>query len=510
MIDPAYLWIPPRVGSYGDEAIDLAEIAGRKLDEEQKLAVDAMLSYGPGGRWAALEAAIVEARQNGKTSGVLLPVTLFDLFLLPPDRIVWTAHLFRTSRDSFDDFVRCIETAPELSRRVKSISNGRGEEAIELHNGAKLEFLARSRGGGRGLGGKRVVMDEALILSGTAIGALMPTLSARPNPQISYGSSAAMETSDHLHSLTGRGRAGGDPTLVWIEWRAPSGWANPPCEEGKKCPHRVGAPGCALDDEALWQRANHALGVRLSVDVVRGERRSMPPREFGRERMGWEEDLIEGATPLDIEGWLRLTDRSSVPNDPIALGVEVNNDRSDAAIGIAARRGDGLIHLEVITKESLRGTSLERFADLPGISWVVPAAAALAKRWKPCAVVVDDRSEAAALLPDFKEAGLKVRDRDPDKQPGAGEVIVLTWASDMARACGQLYDAVTNTHTVRHLGQQELTESAKGAVWRPLGDARAWSRKEARTNPAPLIGTTLALHGLLTYGPADEGPPNLW
>ena len=127
MIPPAHLWIPERAGSYGDEAVDLARIAGRELDEEQALAVDAILSYRKGGKWAALESAIIEARQNGKTGGVLLPVVLFDLFLLPPDRIVWTAHLFKTSRDAFTDFVQCIETAPELSRRVKKIAYANGD-----------------------------------------------------------------------------------------------------------------------------------------------------------------------------------------------------------------------------------------------------------------------------------------------------------------------------------------------------------------------------------------------
>jgi hypothetical protein len=62
----------------------------------------------PGGRWAALETCRIEPRQNGKTGGELLPVVLFDLFLMPPDKIVWTAHLFRTARDAFNDFDRMI------------------------------------------------------------------------------------------------------------------------------------------------------------------------------------------------------------------------------------------------------------------------------------------------------------------------------------------------------------------------------------------------------------------
>lgn len=485
MIDPAHLWIPPRVGSYGDEAVDLARLAGRELDEEQALGVDALLSYGKGGKWAALESAVVEARQNGKTGGVLLPVTLFDLFLLEPDRIVWSAHLFRTSRDTFNDFDRCIQTAPELSKRVKKISYSHGEEFIELHNGAKLEFLARSKGGGRGLGGKRVVMDEALILSAESMGALMPTLSARPDPQINYGSSAGSETSDHLYSLMRRGRAGGDPSLVWVEWCAPGSWENPPCELGKKCGHMPGTQGCVLDNEEYWQKANHTLGKRITFDYVRAERRSLPPSEFGRERLGWHHQVIAGGRPIDEKAWTDLVDIRSVMVDPVALAIEVNNDRSGAAIGVAGRRADGLQHLEVIKSAS-------------GVSWVLDDIVKLAKKWKPCAIVVDDRSEAASLIPDLKERGFEVT-KEPKR--GTKDIVVTTWANDMARACGQLYDGVTDTGTVRHLNQPELNESVRGAVWRPLGDARAWSRKEATTNPAPLISVTLALHGLLEHGP---------
>ena len=492
MIEPAHLWVPPRVGSYGDEAVDLAEVAGLSLDEEQKLAVDAMLSHRADGRWAALESVIIESRQNGKTMRVMLPVALFDLFLMPPDRIVWTAHLFKTARDAFDEFVRCIDTAPELSRRVKKIRFANGEEGIELHNGAVLDFLARSlRRTGRGLGGKRVFMDEALFLAGSTIGALMPVLSARPDPQITYGSSACLAISEHLHQLKVRGRAGGDPSLTYVEWCAPGGWEDPPCSLGKTCPHIPGTQGCALDNEEFWALANHALGKRITYEYVRAERRTMPPREFGRERMGWHESVLEGGRPIDEATWLGYADEESEPVDPVALAFEVNNDRSGSAIAVVGRRDDRLFHAEIIKAA-------------PGVSWVVPDLVKLIKRWGPCVVVLDDKSEAASLLPDLKEAGFTVRDRDPSKPARDDQIIVTTWASDLARACGQFYDAVMETGTIRHLDQAELNDSINGAAWRLLGDARAWSRKEATTNPAPLLAATLALHGLLTYGP-DTG-----
>lgn len=474
MISPAHLWIPPRSGSYGDEATDLAEMAGRVLDDEQKLAVDALLSYGPGGRWVALESGIVEARQNGKTSGVLLPVTLFDLFLLPPDRIVWTAHVFRTARDAFEDFCICIETAPELSRRVKQIFYGNGEESIELHNGAKLEFLARSKRGGRGLGGKRVVMDEALFIAAADMGALMPVLSARPDPQINYGSSAALSTSDHLQRLKDRGRAGDDPFLIWVEYCASGGWLEPPCEQGTRCPHSAGTPGCALDDEDRWLQANHTLGKRITIEYVRAERRALPATEFGRERLGWHEIPVAGSGAIDIGQWAKLLDGTSKRQGDITLAVDIAPQRDYAAIGLYGPRADGLGHWQLVDYR-------------PGTEWLVDRIVELRAGLDPIAIALG-RATAASLEVELEKHDIH-RPVKPD-EPVRGDLAVLT-AAEMTAATGQALDVVRQA-AVRHIGQQPLDAAVAGAKTRETGDSVAWSRKDADADISPLVSVSLA------------------
>lgn len=475
MIDPAYFWRPDRVGSYGDEAVDLSRVAGRELDEEQCLAVDAMLSYGPGGRWTALESAIVESRQNGKTGGVLLPVTLFDLFLLPPDRIVWTAHLFKTARDAFDDFCVCIEIAPELSRRVKKISYANGEEAIELHSGAKLEFLARSKGGGRGLGGKRVVMDEALFIAASAMGALMPTLSARPDPQINYGSSGALDVSDHLHRLKERGRAGGDPSLIWVEFCAPGGWLEPSCEKGRKCSHMAGTEGCALDNEEYWALANHTLGKRITYKYVRAERRALPPIEFGRERLGWHEPPVASGNAIDPAQWARLLDPESKREGDVAIAVDISPRRDYAAIALYGRRPDGLGHGLLV-------------AYKPGTDWVLEELVRWRDALNPIGVGAG-RAVAASLEGEqLDESGF--RRPGPGDEPQYGDLVVLN-ATDMTAATSQFLDAVKQA-TFRHTGQVELDASAAGAKTKITEVAEIWVRKDADADTAPVAALTFA------------------
>jgi hypothetical protein len=480
LVAPAHLSIPPRTGSYGDEAIDLAELAGRTLDPEQRVAVDAMLSFGPGGRWAAFETCRLEPRQNGKTGGELCPVVLFDLFLMPPDRIVWTAHLFRTARDAFNDIVSLIEGCSYLSKRVRKISYANGEEAVELHSGAKLEFLARSKGGGRGLGGKRLVMDEALYLSSESMGALIPTLAARSltgDPQINYASSAAVVTSDHLRSLRDRGRKGGDPSLVYVEHCAPGSWDNPGCDLGPECPHSIDVGGCSLDNEDYWGLANPAVGRRITYEYIRAERRALPPEEFGRERLGWHNEPASGVV-VSLEAWTACRDEQSKPTGRPVFAVDVAPGSRSAAIVAAMWRPDGVPHLEVV-------------AHSPGTDWVATRAAEL-DRHKPLDWVIDPGGPAGALLPDWIAVGLEPRQMS---------------TRDLGQAC-EAFSAAVAGQSVRHLDDPALARAIAGAGRRDIGDGLwAWSRRKSDSDICPLVAATVAHWGLSVSPPEPPEPP---
>ena len=461
LVAPAHLWVPDRVGSYGDEVADLAELAGRALDPEQRVAVDAISSYSRGGRWVALEAAVIEARQNGKTGGVLLPVVLADLFLFNADRIVWTAHLFRTARDAFGDFCALIDGCSELSRRVKKITYANGEEAIELISGAKLEFLARSKGGGRGLGGKRLVMDEALFLAAESMGALIPTLSAREDPQIIYGSSAGIGSSDHLRALRDRGRKGGDPYLVWAEWCAPGGWDDPPCRDGKKCTHAVGTEGCALDDERLWPLANPALGRRITYDYVRAERRALPPEEFGRERLGWFDLPEDEDRPISLEGWAAC--QMSLPEHPAGppcFFLDCSPGLSSASVTAAALHDDK--------------PRLELADYRGGANWLVGRAVELQDRHPGAKFAVLGSGAVSALLPELREHGI-----EPEQLTN----------QDMGRACVHLQKLVAD-RAFTHDGDPLYATALMGAVKRDIGDDLwTWSRRKS-ADISPLVSAT--------------------
>lgn len=477
MVPPAYLSVPERVGSYGDEAVDLMALAGRVLDEEQRLTVDAMLSYGRGGRWAAFESCRVESRQNGKTDGELQAVVLFDLFMMPPDRITWTAHLFRTARAAFMDAVSLIEGCEYLSRRVKDIATANGNESIALTSGAKIEYLARSKGGGRGLGGKRVVMDEALILSAESMGALIPTLAARSvtgDPQLNYASSAGLKTSDHLRTLRDRGRRGGDPSLVYVEHCAPGSWDDPGCDDGTECEHAVDTEGCALNDESKWLLANHALGRRISYDYVRDERRALPPEEFGRERFGWWDDPVS-TTAVPLESWAECADPDSNPATRPVFAIDVSPGSRSASIAACMVRSDGLPHVEVV-------------AHAPDVAWVAGRCQELLAH-SPRGWVLDPAGPAGALLPDLFAVGIEPQEMT---------------SRDLGQAC-EAFSAAVAEHAVRHLADPVLTRAIAGAGRRDIGDGLwAWSRRRSEVDIAPLVAVTEAIWASATW--AEEPP----
>ena len=188
MVAPAFHSVPDHDETWGAEAVGIAELAGLTLDAEQRLILDAMYARRHG-RLAARDVGIVVSRQNLKTV-CLQAAALADLFLFDDRLIVWTAHLFDTAQEAFRDIVNLIDGSADLSRQIKTIHRARGDEGVELRNGARLAFMARSKNAGRGLSGDKVILDEAFALNAAEMGALFLTLSASPEPQVRYASSA--------------------------------------------------------------------------------------------------------------------------------------------------------------------------------------------------------------------------------------------------------------------------------------------------------------------------------
>jgi phage terminase large subunit-like protein len=275
--EPRVCWLPPyERDDSGRNAVALAAVAGLQLDPWQRLVLEAGLRRR-GSRWAAFEVCLIVARQNGKGT-VLEALELAALFLFPDVRLILhSAHEFKTAAEAFLRIRSVIEQNPDLEGRVARIRTAAGAEAIELKDGKRLRFVARSSASGRGFTSDLVILDEAYKLGDQEMSALLPTLTARPDPQVWYTSTAGNPGSVQLGRVRGRGVAGGDGSLAFLEWSA---------EESDD-------PA----DPAAWARANPGLGIRISEDYIERERAALGPEAFARER------LSIGDYPVDGGAW---------------------------------------------------------------------------------------------------------------------------------------------------------------------------------------------------------------
>lgn len=469
---------PEYVSTAGHEAALLADRAGLVLDPWQRLVLRDALGEREDGRWASFRVGVMVARQNGK-GAIIEARVLAGLFLLNERLIMYSAHEFKTATEMFRRILELIEGTPAFSRRVKAVARSKGEEGIELIGGQRLRFIARSTGSGRGFSGDCNLLDEAQHLGEAPIDALMPTMSARPNPQLWLLGSAPdkdLAPCEPFSRFRKRALAGDSKRFSWFSW------------EAQLCSDQCGTGCTEHDDPAAPEtvaKTNPGLGIRLTLEYCEDERDAMSAKGYARERLSVGNYPPEGSgwEVISEAAWTATADEESQALDPVAFAIDVTPDRSAAAIAMTGVREDGLLHLEVIDHR-------------PGTAWVVDRVADLIERWSPCAVALDAGGPAGSLVADFDDAGIE---------------LTLPKYRDAAAACGALYDSVVRppdapeewASTLRHRPHPALTSALAGAGTRPLGDAWAWDRRGTSIDISPLVAVTLARWAYVTR-PREE------
>lgn len=447
--------------------IEVCELGGLFLDPWQEFVLRESVGERSDGKWAATEVGVEVSRQNGK-GGILEGRQLAGLFLFEEGLQVHSAHQFDTSLEAFNRLLTLIEETPDFDREVLRVSKSHGEEGITLRGKRRIRFRTRTSGGGRGFSGDVLYLDEAMIIKEGMLGALMPVLSARPNPQIWYTGSA-VDQEEHedgvvFARLRERGLQGGDSRMAWFGW----GWC-PQSPDDEEKPLLPDAATELLDDREFWAASNPGLGIRISSEFIETERKSLSNRTFAVERLGigdWPRTDETVEEHFDRMEWAAILDRGAIEASPV-FAIDVSPDRSSSSIGASGRRADGLLQIELVDRR--RGTG-----------WIVERVAELVGKHRSKMVVLDARGPAGSLIDDL-EAELPF------------EVTAVSTA-EYVQACGNFFDAVPQK-TMRHGGQPELDAAVQGAATRPLGEASAWSRKKSNVDITPLVACTLARWG---------------
>jgi phage terminase large subunit-like protein len=287
-----------------------------------------------------------------------------------------------------------------------------------------------------------VVIDEAYNLTAESMAAVLPTLAARPNPQIWYTSSAGMVASEQLAHIRDRGLKGGDPSLAYFEWSAPD--------------------GADLDDREAWAQANPSLGYRSRSRSSSTERAALPAEQFGRERLGLWADRDRDKPAIDPAVWATLADPQAERGDSPVFAVSTAPDRSWSAVAVAWQRPDG--------------TPQVMLADYrPDATWVAARVEELRNRWR------------SPVLCDTASRGLVVDAEEPSQ-------------AEQAKAHNALSDAVL-AGAIHHGNEPAMNTAVRGARWKPSGDTRVLDRKGS-TDISPLVAAALAVHGLSATRPS--------
>lgn len=450
---PALSVVPAWDTTEADDAIFLSSRYGLVPDEWQVTVLRGSLGRRDG-RWSAPRVGLDVARQNGKNA-VIEIVELFKMVLLGR-RILHTAHEVKTCRKAFSRLLEFFDNErqyPELRALVREIRRTNGQEAIVLRNGGSCEFIARSRGSGRGFTVDDLVLDEAQELADDELAALLPTISAAPSgdPQVFMAGTPPL--GDIKGEAFARERsvaqAGGDGRLAWFEWSNPA--------------------DADTNDPTVVANANPALGIRLGWGTVEDERSVMGESQFARERCGiWE--ALGSASVIDPDLWRSLGDPDSKPGSHVAFAVDVPVGGREASIARAGERPDGNVHLEVDSR--------------PGTGWAVERLALVARR-RNAVVALDGGSRAAALIEPLRKAGIEP---------------VVYGTRDVVTACSGFMDRI-DEGGLRHMAQLELNLAVDVARRRKVGDAWAWHRRDTSVSISPLVAATLAVHAL------KEPPP---
>jgi phage terminase large subunit-like protein len=405
------------------------------------------LAKDESGEYAADTVVLSIPRQVGKT--YLVGALVFaDSIINPGTTTVWTAHRFKVARETFKQ-LKAVAEMPSLLPHVDpdDIYTAAGNESITFRNGSRVLFAARERGAIRGFSKvRRLILDEAQILTEDALSDLAPTMNQAVNPQMILMGTPPKPTDpgESFTNLRRQALDGGAEGLLYVELSA--------------------EPGCDYDDEANWREANPSYPLRTPKKAILRLRKLLSDDDFGREALGiW--GMQGGGRVIGEDVWAGLSGRSK-PSDDVAFAVDVPPERDKAVVAVASNVAGG-VHVELIDQRS-------------GTDWVAGRVGELVKKWGPRAVMLDPAGPAGSLIVPLGNAGVEPQ---------------LVGGREMAQACGHLFDLVMSGQLI-HLDDPVLNLAVDAGRRRRVGDAWAWHRRDTSADISPLVAVTLAVAGL--------------
>ena len=253
------------------------------------------------GRWASKFVGLSVPRQNGK-SQLIVALALAGVLLFGEKMIIISAHETDTAREIWKRLIDVIEDNPTLEGRVTGRMDAINREFLSFGRGKDrqtIKLKARRMAGTRGFSCDRLLLDEGQILGKRAWGSIVPTMSARPNPQIwMFGTPPTEDDDSFAFSRVRESSLARKPRHCWLEWAA--------------------EPTDDFDDPATWAKANPSYEVRVSHEACADDRAAMDDEQFALERLGiWADGGVGG--PFDPGAWRQAARPDSILGSALAV-----------------------------------------------------------------------------------------------------------------------------------------------------------------------------------------------
>jgi len=441
--------------SRGHEMIDFAAEIGMPLMEWQKFVAIHGHKVKPDGRYHHDLCGLVQARQNGKSTFMMLRI-LTGMYVWGENLQLTSAHRLTTSLETFRQMVALIEGNDRLAAEVKKIRWQHGAEEMEL-TGNRRFVVKAANNASRGISAPSTIhLDELREYKDEdAWSSMRYTMMASKNPQTWIYSNAGDQHSVILQKLRERAiaaSAGSNDQIGWFEWSA-----------------EPDAPITLPSGEINWSafaQANPSLGITIHPDNLRAVLND-PPDIVRTEVLCQWVDTINSA--IDAQKWelCKIDPVQLDPDAPTWLGLDCSPDRKFAALVAAQKLSGERFYVQLLHTWS-NDFSLNDLA-------IANDLAPYARKYNLQTVAYSKRTSAAVasrLVP----AGIPITDMD---------------GSIYSESCDRWLGAI-NSHRLQHGGQEELTAQTLSAAKLPYGDG-SWiiGRRASRVAVCAAVATAL-------------------
>lgn len=427
----------------GPEVARIAEMLGTPFMPWQRQVVDTALEVDNDGQLVYREVCLTVPRQQGKSTLLVALMLWRALAWGRRQRIAYTAQTGSAARKKLlDDFAPTILDSP-LGKYVSRVYRLAADPSVILSNGSRIEAWPSTPTAGHGqtLSGGGFIDEAMADYDDRREQAMLPAMATIPQAQLWIVSTAGTDESTYLLRKVSTGReaisTGLSERIAYFEWSAD--------------------PDEDPDDEATWHACMPALGTTVNLEAVRHARSTQPDGEFRRAWLNQFTKSDERIIPATV--W-QAAQADAMPDGRLVFGVDINLDRTAAAIVVADEHG----RIELVEHREGVEWIADRLADLRNIHG------------------------GNIALDAYGPAGVLSETLEQRKLPH------LKYSTrEMCYAANLFFDdLMQNKMQVRP--HQSLTDAVAVAQKKPMGYSWLWSRAPQAVDVSPLHAASIAYH----------------